>query len=267
MKHIPLGQEPAYLATYRQNNPHGIWDDFKNEVSAYQALLDEMIKRQYGLCAYCEIDLKNDGVTIDQLVEHFHPKQDSNESHNWGLDFHNLLLCCKGGSYPYHPKGEEEGRFLKPPSKNHSCDHKKGKKRPYEICILHPNDVPKFPIIFRLERKNLDSDFPEALLLPHEENCQAANIPADRVQKTIDELGLNCERLRRIRGKVLDEIDEQLNLILQSDGNPKDLISKFLSPIPQTKDTLWPFFTTIRLYFGTEGEKFLLQNYPNYSYS
>jgi len=122
MKHIPQGQEPAGLAAYRQNHPHGTWDDFKNEVLAYQALLDEIKNRQYGLCAYCEIDLKNDGVTVDQLVEHFHPKQDSNQYHNWGLDF----------------------------------------------------------------------------------------------------------------------------------------ISKFLSP--PTKNTLWPFFTTIRLYFGTEGEKFLLQN-------
>jgi hypothetical protein len=66
-----------------------------------------------------------------------------------------------------------------------------------------PHDVPKSPVIFRLERKNLDGYFPEALLLPHQENCQTANIRVDRVQKTIDELGLNCERLRRIRGKVL----------------------------------------------------------------
>jgi len=255
MKHIPQGQEPAGLTAYRQDYPNGTWDEFKNEVSAYKELLDEIKTRQYGLCAYCEIDLKNDGVTVDQLVEHFHPKQDSNEYHNWGLDFHNLLLCCKGGSYPYHPKGEEEGRFLKPPSKNHSCDHKKRGKRPYEICLLAPHLVPKYPVIFRLERKNLDGYFPEALLLPHQENCQTANIRVDRVQKTIDELGLNCERLRRIRGKVLDEIDE----FLQESENPKEFISKFL--LPHTKNTLWPFFTTIRLYFGAAGEKFLLQNY------
>jgi hypothetical protein len=46
MKPIPVGQEPAQLATYRQNNPNGVWDDFKNEVSAYQALLDEMFLLQ-----------------------------------------------------------------------------------------------------------------------------------------------------------------------------------------------------------------------------
>jgi hypothetical protein len=33
MKHIPQGQEPAGLAAYRQNHPHGTWDDFKNEFS------------------------------------------------------------------------------------------------------------------------------------------------------------------------------------------------------------------------------------------
>lgn len=82
-----------------------------------------------------------------------------------------------------------------------------------------------------------------------------AQINIEKVIKTIEELGLNCQRLRNNRRAVLDELDKEMEVITQNPSELTNIVAKWLS---SRKEGSWhEFFTTIRWYFGNVAEAFL----------
>lgn len=240
MKHCKKGLEPQELQDYRAQNPSATWDDFRNENrDAYRDVVETLITGQRGLCAYCENSL----TERDKMVEHFHPKSDKYSDHNWGLDWNNMLATCKGGSYPYLPDGEAEGRYREPLKDNLSCDATKGNEILDDI-IIHPINIPTFPCLFKFRSKNGE-------MIPDETGCVDAGIPLDKVETTIKKLGLNCVRLKRIRKTVITTLQQWL------DAGEDEIEIMAVQLLPDNNGNLGKFFTTIRWYFGDEAEAFL----------
>jgi uncharacterized protein (TIGR02646 family) len=101
---LPLEESPALLTRYLQESPptgNGPrdWDAFKRDArDAYKDLVDRLVARQRGLCAFCEIHLLAPRSADDREVEHWHPKQDSDVHKDWTFDIANLHASCTGGS-------------------------------------------------------------------------------------------------------------------------------------------------------------------------
>ena len=138
------------------------------------------------LSAYCELNLDPD----NEQVAHFHPKSDTTTYHNWALAWMNLWLACKGGSQTWMT---EPYRYCPPLPDNLSCDECKG-DRIVDGLVLAPDELPAFPRIFRFEQR------PDRLeICVDEQACNAADIPVDKAQRTIDAFNLNCSRLAAAR--------------------------------------------------------------------
>lgn len=241
MRHIPDAVEPQELKEYRDAEPSATWNDFKNDAQdAYKRLIEYIVVHQKGLCAYCEIDL----TETDRMIEHFHPKSNTASGHNWALDFQNLLATCKGGSNPH---SEDTSRSLDPLAANLSCDQPKGSKN-LDGVIVHPRDIPISPSVFTVGMTGE--------IKPDPTHCEQAGVPFQKIKATIDELNLNCNRLKDARRKVWD-------LLLESERRgetTEDLMNYFL--LPGSNRRLFGFFTTIRSYFSPEADTFLARNTP-----
>lgn len=125
MKRVRKSAEiPDRLFLYAQLHPHDTWDKFHHrDRNGYKQVKQQLIKDQYGLCAYCEISIRltdNEDLVDDFRVEHFHPKTGTeNHEHNYHLDWNNMLGACHGGSHPY----VEDAKYRYSASKkDRSCD-------------------------------------------------------------------------------------------------------------------------------------------------
>lgn len=245
MKKVLKGTEPELLETYRKCNSTNTWKQFKRSKGRIKAVSGQLKHDQAGLCAYCEIKLlpKTHEGEADFRVEHFHPKSDTTAAYNWHLDWPNLLGCCHGGSQKNIV--DEAARFG---HGDHSCDVPKDKKD-LDTIILNPLHLPAFPALFEAERST-------GRLKVNVRNCKVATISEAKAAATITELRLDSERLNRFRKKLLDEINRQLTLLIQT-GLSVEAARTKLARILLNKDTQqhWPaFFTSIRGYLGSEAE-------------
>ena len=85
--------------------------------------------------------------------------------------------------------------------------------------------------------------------------CETFGIAADKVEKTIDILGLNVERLRRAREARWNALSENWAADI---GNPQVMESAArVELLPDKEYPLRRFFTTSRSYFGAYGERIL----------
>lgn len=249
MKNVVKGTEPEPLRNYRESQPQGTWDKkgqprFKSSNNRYQAVIRQLKVDQGNLCAYCEISLLEDSdpACEDKRVEHFHPKSDTRGSHNWALDWQNLLATCHGGN---SAQVAESGRYTSP---DVSCDIPKKDKNLDEI-ILNPLNLPSFPLLFKFENDG-------SISVDHEA-CDAAGIEIDKAQNTIDELCLDAPRLRKFRKEVIEILEEKLFEQIQlqelSDSEAKVLLAEDL--LIKDEKGHWPdFFSTIRYYLLPESD-------------
>lgn len=240
MKRIEKGVEPPRLATFRSQKPDATWEVFKKtRRKAYAELVKEMYKRQQGLCAYCEINLlMGHQDPLDRCVDHFHPKSDHQDEKNWGLAYDNLFLSCFGGREKELSKDDK--RYSEPVKENLSCDAKKA-DRVLDGAILNPFMVPKAPMIFSIIVAS-------GAIAPNADNCHAAGIKVQRVQQTIEELGLNCKRLQLARKETWDCLKAEVLKRLEMGESLSPLIQTYLAP--DQNNRLTPFFSTIRAFFG-----------------
>jgi uncharacterized protein (TIGR02646 family) len=224
------------LGILRGGYPSASWEDFKNEdQDAYKYLVKYIVNHQKGLCAYCEINL----TETDRMIEHVHPKSDMASGHNWGLDFRNLLATCKGGSNRYPA---DQNRYVAPLPANLSCDQSKHDKI-LDNVIIHPRDIPLAPSVFRVGMTGE--------IQPSVTHHEQSGISGQKITATIDELNLNCNRLKDARRKVWDMLVE-----FEQRGETTDnLMRDFL--LPDINGRLYQFFTTIRSYFAQEADDFL----------
>lgn len=264
MKRALKGSEPPALQIYRNAVPQASWEDMRNDPhhggqQAYADCRRDSIQDQNGLCAYCEIHIR-DNNPLKCRIEHFHPKSDQSTTHNWALDWNNMIAVCNGGSNPHIVAG---GFHLKPTEKNLSCDAHKDRmiqtKRLPENCegwILNPLQLAAFPSLFHLEKHT-------GFLQPDLSACQNYSPWPDNrhqslealVRHTIDMLNLNCDRLAQ----------ERLRLIRDIEANKKRqrtqgfTLAQGMNNLTQRYfRTVWPaFFTTIRLCLGEFAETYL----------
>lgn len=260
MKRVEKPAEPAQLETYRIANPASTWEQMRADAlgrTAYDITRAQLIGGQGGLCAFCEIDIR-DNDSLKCRVEHFHPKSDTATAHNWALDWQNMLGVCMGGSQRY----QQPPHALEPLPENLSCDAHKDQmirtNRLAEQCegwIINPVDLPASLCLFFLEKST-------GCLLPDVDQCAVVNLPGNRypstlelVQHTIDMLNLNCDRLCQARRHVLWDIERNKKRLreqgVSSQQGLRDLAERYFRQ-------RWPgFFTTIRLCLGAAAEQYL----------
>lgn len=266
MKRVRKGVEPASLTTYQAAVPHGTWEGMRNDTLwggrlAYQNCRSHTVADQGGICAYCEMDIR-DNDPLKCRVEHFHPKSDIAGGINWALRWQNMLAVCNGGTNPHV---SAPGFTLQPLAKNLSCDAHKDQRiqsgqlpLACEGWVLDPLQVLASPSLFTVRK---DTGFLE----PDPAGCQAAGLWNGNkhatvralVEHTIEMLNLNCDRLATARLLVVRDIE----------NNKKRQRGKGLSPERGLDDLAgryfgysWPrFFTVLRACLGSAAENHLQQ--------
>ncbi len=269
MKRVPtLATEPSDLAQWREEHPEdraatgsdarGAWDRFKSSGDAYRQLLAQLLAHQHGLCGYCEQRLsKDDGTLVvnDYQVEHVLAKSGGAER---VLDWHNLLLCCNGGTWSHH---RDSSRHLggHGSAATVSCGQAK------QDAELRPRCDPRgFP---------WDEPVVTIDLLGHmhaeADACRRADIDPELLQQTIDDvLGLNCERLRMARENTVTAITQWFVEIVEevlrlAPHLPPDEARRIREQLvggrlrPDVHGHLQRFWTTERLYLGELAESWI----------
>ncbi|MDR1856629.1 MAG: hypothetical protein LBR22_05655 [Desulfovibrio sp.] len=239
-------------------------DNADNGSRAAKDCLVLTTKDQHNICAYCEKKISADsddnaGKTPRGQVEHFHQKSAVSDGNNLHLDWKNMLAVCDGGRLPSVDNKVQHQR----PSEL-SCDqHKNQVIQQGQIpdsChgyILNPLTMPSFPNIFTLNKSNghIIPDVTackkvQSFLKPNEYRSAE-----ELVQKTIDVLNLNCNRLTRIRLLIIKDI-ERTKEFLRQRQTPKQEMLKSLQR-KYFKDQ-WPeFFTAKRCCLGEIAEAYL----------
>ena len=256
MKKINKTPGPNALTRYAQHHPLDRWDpDFKNSNAGteYQALREQMLADQGGLCGYCEVRVA-DLPAHKQRVEHFHSKSDSAAGgKNWGLDWDNIFAVCTGGSHA--------DRAIHPLPRNLSCDshkeHAIAKGCVPLACegnVINPLEMLAFPRLFDFDRRT-------GKLLPNTDACSQAEFRGNRfdsteelVENTIKVLNLNCDRLNKQRLEVLHTYNREIKKAKQTQDKK----------IFQTLSKRWfgnkwhSFFTTRRALLKDHAESYLI---------
>jgi uncharacterized protein (TIGR02646 family) len=254
LKKISKSPPPNPLTDFYSSNPKGNWNDFRDHSNSYDRTKEIIFKDQDGLCGYCEDYLLELDKTKRQ-IEHFHDKSDKDLTiTNWALDWNNVFGVCKGGS----DQGETH-----PTPRNLSCDAYKDHylKSPYtEGVYINPLDAPYAPFF--------EFDKATGRLEPNIVICDTLNsyLPNnygnffELVEKTIEILNLNCDRLTSNRLKVLHEYNRLIGRARKT--NNKDMVKNL--PEHWLRNKSLPFFTVRRCLLGSQAEEYLIDNrtYP-----
>ena len=263
MKRVLKGNEPLSLRTFRTAVPSGQWQYMRDDAlfggqQAYADCRKSTIADQGGLCAFCEIDIR-DNDPLKCHVEHFHPKSDISPTKNWALDWNNLLGVCNGGSYAHTPT---PGHYLAPRDENLSCDQHKDQmiqrgKLPNacEGWILNPLQLCSQPSIFQLALST-------GKLGAHPINCGLISINGNKhastealVEYTIDMLNLNCDRLLKSRLVIIRHIENAKKRQRQLGFNAADGLTNLSREYFRRR---WlGFFSTYRICLGNSAEAHL----------
>ena len=242
MKRIrSLDREPSGLRQYRSetSEEEQNWDEFRSHEGgrSYRELAEVLEEQQRGLCSYCEIDIQ----VTDRQIEHVVPQSDPTMGATKALGYKNLIACCKGGTrWP----GDADRR-LDPVRHNQSCGQAKGGV--VDVKFLDPRQMPAFPSVMRV--------LYGGKIKPELSACRQAGIPIAHVQRTIDLLGLNAERLQRARDKRWLALNDNW----AEDAADANLMRAAASAelLPDTGNRLRRFFSTSRSYFDKHGEQVL----------
>lgn len=213
------------------------WDAFRSHYSgaSYNELRDALTQNQHGLCAYCEIAIKE----WRRQVEHVIPQSNDELDNSKDLDIANMVACCMGGTRSTY--GLEDDHYLEPVKRNMSCGQAKGNQN--DENFIDPRILPALPSLMKV----IDNGLIEA----DENACQMADFLPEHVTRTIEILNLNAERLRSAREKRWQSLDEEWQQIDDID-NP-DEMNKWIRDLltPNENGQLASFFTTTRSFFGT----------------
>lgn len=257
MKIIKKGDEPNLLSIYKRENPNSDWKNgFRQNAGAEanQSVRDALKNEQFGLCVYCEIDLKDSGgIGFDDFrVEHFFPEnpkagESRGDGINYALHWPNLFGCCTGGNVPHVVESEE--RYSNPHT---HCDVPK-MNNDWTAIILDPTvDIPAFPSLF---------EFNEEGTISVSDSCPQEI--KEKANKSIEYLKLNTKKIERFRSATIQKIRDEL-LSFPEENLPavlNELSEAYLCPDNNGK--LSPFFSTIRWYLGPAAEDVLRESEYN----
>lgn len=245
-------QEPEPLRKYRLSHPEETWEHFRRRSGrGYNIIKKEILEDQHGLCAYCEIAIK-EAQSADEVddfrVEHFYPKNATEQGgHNYHLDWQNLLGVCHGGSQRDVPDAQWRFSTMKG---DRTCDVPKGGK-PISNLILNPLKIPGRRRIFRYLEHN-------GKMLVDEKTCPK-ELQA-KAWNTIKELNLNAPRLKRMRKQVIMALEDAISEGLAA-GQPLEEVLLVLAEtmLPNYEGRMLPFFSVIRWYLGEPAE-YIIKN-------
>lgn len=264
MKHArALPNQPPLLQQYCTNHPNeplrpvgeagAAWETFKADQAAYTEILDWLTHAQQGLCIYCEqrlVDAAGALVPMDYQVEHVIPKTGAVGQ---VLDWKNLALACCGGTYPHHD--DHSRKYMT--KENTSCGQQK------DSSVL-PCDPRSMPLLAPLVKVGLDGK-----LEVDAAHCAAAGALQDKVDDAIKLLNLDCERLRKARQSIGDDVRSWFVFMLE------ELVSTQLTPVqqqdlldllvarrlqPDPQGNLPRFWSTERCAIGEPAESWLTAN-------
>lgn len=263
VKRVLKGSAPANLQTFRQARPQAGWEALRSDPhhggqTAYDDIRKQTHQDQGGLCAYCEIDIR-DNDPLKSLIEHFHPKSDRSGDVNWALDWSNMLAVCKGGSYKHVPAPHS----MEPLSENQSCDvhknHRIQQGKLPENCngwVLNPLHLPAWPSLFEIDKfsgelRASEAHCAAAAPWPNNQHSDVASL----VQHTIASLNLNCPRLCKARLAVVRDIEHNKKKQRLAGVSPQQGLANLAQRYLLRR---WrPFFTTICLCLGSGADEYL----------
>lgn len=168
MKYIgSRNREPKELSNYRQNTPNASYDGFHDKRIVKQSLIEE----QGYICAYCMGKIKDaDDCSIEHFIaqkRHTDSPYSEQQHKEKSLLYSNMMAVCLNNS--------------------EHCDKKRG-NIPFKALNPHCENCEKL-ITYTLDG-----------IISH-----SGNINND-VDDDIDLLGLNCDKLKKCRKAVIDEI-------------------------------------------------------------
>jgi uncharacterized protein (TIGR02646 family) len=266
MKHFFKSAEPPCLQTYRSSKPSDSWDQMRDDSlnfgkAVYDCIAELISTDQGSLCAYCEIEISRSLNTY--RVDHFVSKSLADSQHNWGLDWSNMVACCKGGENQYTLGCNH---FEKPRRKNLSCDaHVNRLVQKGCIGMLPLDDrrgVVINPLLMPTTRILLRFDTDQGKLDPHPRRCADTALEGNRysstfelVENTIRVFNLNCPRLCRARKEWFDELEDKLEEEKEAGHSAEDVRVAFCEwllspPYPS-------FYKVSRFWLGPIAEAFL----------
>jgi len=249
MKKVLKSPEPEELRNYRNRYESQIktpkqWKDLK-KTRVKNIIQGQLITDQKGICAYCETYIREKFCS----VEHFIPCEQSkvnNYEENYDLDWQNMLAVC----IPPGAIEDENVDNSQLPHKYPCCGKAKANFVP-DGRFLNPLELPTSRL-FRFKREDGE-------MLPDEANCEKEGIPIASVQFTIQTLGLNVERLKRLRLAVIKKIEEELNFYDDGIIDPTTIEKQVASEYFDNGKENYPrFFTTIRWALSKGAEDHLL---------
>ena len=246
-----LPAPPTGLASYLSDEQYVAvtWEGFRSHAAgeSYQQLRDALTDCQRGLCGYCEIDLKAN----DQQVEHVIPRNPSKTVPASELDVKNMIACCAGGAARNLfglDSGRDKDRFLHPPRRNISCGQAKGNRT--DADFLDPREMPALPSLLRIHYDGrVETDHGA---------CASVGISPDHVEKTIEVLGLNRDRLRLARERHWRALDDEWQEH-HGDADVMEAAAR-MELLPGKDGMLSRFFTASRSYFAALGERILAED-------
>lgn len=126
MKRIQALADPTPgLRDYLDAVDNANWVEFcSHDAGASLSELHEtLLRNQHGLCAYCEIDIKEPR----RQIEHVIPRSDDAVGNQRALDISNMVACCLGGTKQVYGLREHdrEDYFRRPVPANMSCGQAK----------------------------------------------------------------------------------------------------------------------------------------------
>lgn len=255
MHRIKRPKEPAAFLKYRlDNSAERNWDTFSS-TTAYREARKALYNNQSGLCAYCEAHLPWDEEhgepkTGCVRIEHFHAKADPDPTHNWMLDWSNLMMVCMSS-------GKEDARH---------CDARKedvqnGEFRVdgvppgyvFEGYILNPYDMPH-ECLFKFDETTGE-------LAPDVAVCNQVAVHGNKhatteilVDRTIRVLNLNSKVLCHQRKAVYKEYEQRRAALRQrATKSLSDLIAEEWFGDHRVRN----FFTTRRCLLKGKAEPYI----------
>lgn len=255
MHRIKRPQEPDAFLEYRLQNPaERNWDMFSS-MTAYHEARKALYHNQDGLCAYCEARLPWDEEHGEpkagrMRIEHFHAKADLDPTHNWMLDWSNLMMVCmssgKGDARHCDARKEDvqNGEFLVdgvPPG------------YVFEGYILNPYDMPH-ECLFKFDETTGE-------LAPDVAVCNQVAVHGNKhattkilVDRTIRVLNLNSKVLCHQRKVVHKEYEQRRAALRQrATKSLSDLIAEEWFGDHRVRD----FFTTRRCLLKGKAEPYI----------
>ena len=231
------GPIPGLINYRRHAGGQASWSGYRKNQSRYLKLMDGLTALQHGLCGYCESSLRED----DRQVEHVVPQSHSQHGKRRALDPTNLIACCGGGKAQGANVQSDVERYG-----DESCGQAKGNIS--DPDFIDPRVLPELPSLMHVRANGqIEAD---------SKACEETGVTASRVERTIELLNLNVQRLQRARQRHRRKLGANAQHFTNGAAMEQWACQILL---PKHGGRLNRFFTTSRSYFGPVGERVLAQ--------